>query len=69
MSYTFYGCSVLTSLDLSSFDMTNVTKTANMFGNCTNLQTIYVKDETAKTKIEASTGFPSTATVIIGKPA
>ena len=64
----FYSCSSLTSLDLSNFDMSNVTNTDFMFGSCTNLKTIYVKDQTAKTKIESSTNFPSTATVIIGSP-
>ena len=49
--------------------MANVSSVYNMFKGCTNLQTIYVKDETAKTKIEASTNFPTTATVIIGSPA
>ena len=64
----FGGCSYLTSLDLSNFDVTNVTNMRYMFNGCTNLQTIYVKDETAKTKIEASTGFPTGVSVIIGKP-
>jgi hypothetical protein len=48
--------------------MTNVTRTSDMFQGCTSLQTIYVKDETAKTKIEASEGFPTGISVIIGKP-
>jgi surface protein len=65
----FNGCSSLTSLDLSNFDTSNVTTMQYMFQDCTSLQTVYVKDETAKTKIEASSGFPSTATVIVGKPA
>ena len=64
----FYNCSSLIELDISNFDMANVANEVSMFKGCTNLQTIYVKDETAKTKIETSTGFPSTATVIIGNP-
>ena len=72
MSGMFHGCSNLISLDLSGFDMSNIaaspSSTASMFKDCTNLTTIYVKDETAKTKIEASSDFPTTATVIIGKP-
>lgn len=48
--------------------MANISSVYNMFDNCTNLQIIYVEDETAKTKIESSDGFPTTATVIIGKP-
>lgn len=67
MSSMFSHCSNLTSLDLSNFDISRATVTS-MFINCTKLQTVYVKDETAKTKIESSSGFPSTATVIIGSP-
>jgi hypothetical protein len=48
--------------------MTVVTNTTSMFNGCTNLRTIYVKDQTAKTKIESSSNFPSTATVIVGSP-
>ncbi len=68
MGDMFSSCSSLTSLDLSSFDMSKVTDTNDMFYNCTKLQTVYVKDQTAKTKIESSTNFPSTATVVIGSP-
>lgn len=68
MGGMFSYCFKLTLLDLSSFDITNATKTGGMFTQCTNLRTIYVKDETAKTKIESSTGFPTTATVVIGSP-
>ena len=55
-------------MDYKSKLQTSPSSTANMFKDCTNLTTIYVKDETAKTKIESSSDFPSTATVIIGKP-
>ena len=68
MNRMFISCWSLVSLDLSNFDMSKVTGTASMFSECTKLQTIYVKDETAKTKIESSTNFPTTATVVIGKP-
>jgi surface protein len=65
----FDGCSNLTSLDLSSFDTSNVVNTTYMFYQSTNPNlVIYVKDEATKTKIESSEGFPSTATVVIGKP-
>lgn len=36
----FANCSSLTSLDLSSFDTSNVTNMDNMFYKCSNLQTI-----------------------------
>lgn len=68
MNAMFSNCHSLTSLDLSNFDMSNVTDADDMFKNCTNLKAIYVKDETAKTKIESSRNFPNTATVIIGSP-
>lgn len=41
MSYMFLNCSGLTSLDLSSFDMSGVTFMKNMFGGCSGLSTIY----------------------------
>ena len=40
MSYTFYGCSVLTSLDVSHFNTQNVTDMSNMFSGCSALTTI-----------------------------
>ena len=69
MQGMFSGCSSLTSLDLSSFEIKETTKIDDMFANCNLLSTIYVKDEATKARIEASTNFPSTATVIVGSPA
>ena len=40
MSYMFYGCSSLTSLDLSSFNTSNVTKMYRMFYNCSALTSV-----------------------------
>ena len=68
MGWMFGNCSNLIIVDLSNFDISKVTSISYMFRGCTSLQTIYVKDETAKTKIEASTGFPTGVSVIIGKP-
>ena len=65
MSYMFSNCDKLIFLNLSSFAINYNVITNNMFLGCTNLQTIYVKDETAKTKIESSTGFPTGVSVII----
>lgn len=42
MRILFQGCSSLTSLDISNFNMNNVTNTSNMFTNCTALISIYV---------------------------
>ncbi len=41
----FYGCSSLTSLDLSNFNTANVTNMYAMFGGCSGLTTIYVGEE------------------------
>ena len=41
----FSGCSSLTSLDLSSFNMKKVIDTSGMFASCSNLKTIYVNKE------------------------
>ena len=38
MGLVFYGCSSLTTLDLSSFDTRSVTNMGGMFWNCTSLQ-------------------------------
>ena len=68
MGWMFGNCSNLIIVDLSNFDISKVTNISYMFRGCTSLQTIYVKDETARTKIEASVGFPTGVSVIIGKP-
>ena len=41
----FEGCTSLTSLDLSSFNMKNVEDTSLMFAGCTNLKIIYVNKD------------------------
>ena len=40
MSYMFYGCSSLASLDLSSFDTSNVESMESLFGGCTSLESL-----------------------------
>ena len=40
MYHMFYGCSGLTSLDLSGWNMSNVTDTNQMFDGCSNSLTI-----------------------------
>ena len=40
MGDMFYGCSGLTSLDVSNFDTSNVTNMGLMFGGCSNLTTL-----------------------------
>ena len=41
----FSNCTGLTNLDLSSFDIRNVTDMERMFSECGNLVTIFVGDE------------------------
>lgn len=41
MGYMFYGCTALTSLDLSSFQTGSLSNTQAMFGACSSLQSIY----------------------------
>lgn len=63
----FQSCENLSFVDLSNTGITSKTEDTLAFSYCNNA-TIYVKDETAKAAIESSDNFPSTATVIIGKP-
>jgi surface protein len=44
MSYMFYGCSKLESLDVSHFDTKNVTNMENMFCQCSSLTTLNVSN-------------------------
>lgn len=48
MSYMFYGCAALTSLDLSSFQTWSLSNTQAMFGACSSLQSIYASDWDSK---------------------
>ncbi len=42
MSYMFYGCSKLTSLDVTNFNTANVTNMSNMFSSCESLTSLDV---------------------------
>ena len=44
MNYMFYGCSSLTSLNLSNFDLSKVTSMDGIFDNCLNLEYINIKN-------------------------
>ena len=60
MSKMFYGCSSVTSLDLSSFNTAKVTDMSYMFYNCQGLTTIYVSDDfTTSTVTSGSDMFTS----------
>lgn len=44
MSFMFWSCSRLTSLDVSKFDTSQVTNMRSMFGSCSSLRSIYVSE-------------------------
>ena len=69
MNRMFFGCSSLTSLDVSNFNLDTLMfswSLASIVGGCSNLTTLYVKDEAAKAKISGAGEFPSTCTIIVG---
>lgn len=53
MRFMFFGCSSLTSLDVSTFDTTNVTDMWAMFSACSNLTSLNIStfDTTKVTKM------------------
>ena len=60
----FFSCTNLTSLALSSFDASKVTDMEDMFGCCSNLQTIKARSQTdidklktKSTKVDSSVKF------------
>ena len=54
MSYMFFNCSSLTSLDVTYFNTANVTGMNNMFYSCSALTTIYASDNFVTDKVEYS---------------
>ena len=47
----FIGCKSLTTVDISSFDTSNVRDMSSMFSGCFNLRTIYVSNSFVTTKV------------------
>lgn len=68
MSYMFYNCNNLTSIDASSFDTSNVTDMSKMFYNCSNLTTLDLSGWNTEnvTIIETMFAFCSSLTTIVG---
>jgi surface protein len=62
----FYGCSALTTLDLTSFSVANVEDMRNMFVSCTNLATIYCNDDWSSTTAQSSGMFTSCGSLVGG---
>ncbi len=56
MGGMFDGCSSLTSLDLTSFDISNITNLGNMFRGCTNLKEVKVKGNKWN-ELKSTSGF------------
>ena len=60
-TYMFYGCTGLTELDLTGFDMSTAKSLsgsyASMFQGCTNLKTIYAGDWTGGTAAYSNNVF------------
>ena len=59
-------CTSLTNVDLSSFDTSNVTYSANMFGACSKLKTIYVGDKWNLSNVTQSSTMFYNCTAIVG---
>ena len=69
MGYMFYNCSSLTSIDINGFNTSKVTNMGYIFYGCSNPNLkIYVSTEAMATWIKSTSNFPSTATVVVGKP-
>ena len=66
MGYMFYGCSGLTSLDLSSFNTSQVTRMSSMFSRNSNLQTIYVGNKWSTAAVTYSSDMFYKCTRLVG---
>jgi surface protein len=66
MAYMFYGCTSLTSLDLSSFNTSQVTDMTQMFRTSSNLQTIYVGNGWSTGAVTYSSNMFSNCTSLVG---
>jgi len=65
MNSLFYGDSNLETLDLSSFNMDNVTDTRGMFTNCSSLSTVYARNNNDLLKLNSSSNKPSNVQVVL----
>ena len=62
----FYGCSSLTTLDLSGFNTENVKSMGGMFVFCENLKTIYVREGWNTDNVEESNSMFSSCLKLVG---
>ncbi len=65
MQYMFSNCKNLNTLDISSFDFSNVTSYSGIFTLIKSNATIYVKDETARTWVLDKNPSWSTSNVLL----
>ena len=63
MQEMFYGCSSLTSLDLSGWNMSNVTSMRDIFDGCGSLETIRMVGCSQATIQKITNAKPSGATI------
>ncbi len=67
MSWMFYGCSALTSIDLSALNTDNVTDMSYMFQGCSKLTTIYCNDSwNARASLTSSAYMFDGCTKLVG---
>jgi surface protein len=59
MNYMFYGCQNLTTLDLSSFNTSNVTSYSSMLSSVSAACTIYINPNTFIKKSTGQTFTPA----------
>ena len=64
MSAMFRSCTLLTTLDLSSFDVTKVTNMKNMFFGCTSLKTIFCEGDWSGTSATTSDMFYACSSLV-----
>ena len=55
----------LTTLDISSFDISSSTNVKEMFFGCNKLETVYVKTEEIGELLKAKAGAPSTTQFVV----
>ena len=66
MSYMFYRCSALTSLDLTGFNTALVTNMSQMFTYCSSLTTIYAGEGWSTAAVQFSANMFTNCTSLVG---
>ena len=67
MQFMFAGCSSLKKIDITGFNIKNLTNTFGMFANCSQLERIYCNDDwSASEKLTDSQGMFQGCTALVG---